>query len=336
MTVIKAALLGFGTVGKGVYDAVQTHRQELKTLLGAEVEIAGVLIKDVKKERNIEKHVLVTDCFDDILQIPGLDVVFEAIVGEEPGFSYLQRAMEQGCDVVTANKVMFAKHGAQLLDIAREYGVKVGYEATVAGGVPIIRTIAQQLQVNKIGRIQAILNGTSNYILTEMRKRDSEFQEVLQQAQELGYAEADPANDVEGNDAFCKLMILSQLAFGSQPEWKNVQVEGISRITLEQVQAAKEKGLRYKHVAEAIKEGDEIRASVRPVLTSANHPLYSIEGVDNAIVIESSLAGTVTVQGPGAGSGPTASAMLEDMAHIFQGASATHPEKNRKKAAAYA
>ena len=252
-------------------------------------------------------------------------MVFEATIGEEPSYSYLQQAIEHGCQIITANKVMFAKFGAKLLKKASEYGVHIGYEATVAGGVPIIRTIGEQLQVNRIKRIQAILNGTSNFILTEMRKEKAAFKTVLRNAQELGYAENDPTNDIGGFDAFYKLMILCNLAFGKQPNWDDVEIQGISAISSEQIQAAEEKHARYKQVAEVVNEGGKIKASVRPILTDANHPLYNVEGVDNAIVIQSSLAGTVTVQGPGAGSEPTASAMIEDLAHIFQKKNAALP-----------
>ncbi|MBS4208364.1 homoserine dehydrogenase [Bacillus sp. FJAT-50079] len=318
MTVIKAALLGFGTVGEGLYEAIQTHQQQLQALLGAEVQVAGVLIQDPYKKRNIAENVLVTTDFEEILRIPDLQVVFEAIVGEDPSYQYVNRAIERGCDVITANKVMFARHGEELLTKAKKHRVKIGYEATVAGGVPIIRTIAQQLQVNKIERIQAIVNGTSNFILSEMRKKQISFEEALETAQKLGYAEADPANDIEGFDAFYKLMIVSRLAFGIQPAWNDVKVEGISSLSLKEIEEAGKLNQRFKHVAEVANVDGKIQASVQLVITDSDHPLYNVEGVDNALVIQSSLAGTIAVQGPGAGSRPTASAMIEDFAYIFQ------------------
>ncbi|CAM4139189.1 homoserine dehydrogenase [Lederbergia lenta] len=318
MEVIKAAILGFGTVGEGVYEAIQTHQQQLQNILGVEVQIAGVLIQDLEKERNIADEVLVTTNFEDILNIPDLQVVFEAIVGEDPSYSYLSQAIDKRCDIVTANKVMFATYGEKLIKKAQTQNVKIGYEATVAGGVPIIRTLAQQLQVNKVGRIQAILNGTSNFILTEMRNKELSFENALGIAQELGYAEADPTNDIGGFDAFYKLMILSSLTFGEQPDWDEVKIEGISALSNDQLEEANQNNFRYKHVAELIKEGDNISASVSPVLTDADHPLYNVEGVDNAVVIEANLAGTLTIQGPGAGKKPTASAMIEDFVHIIQ------------------
>ncbi|MBS4174114.1 homoserine dehydrogenase [Bacillus sp. FJAT-49736] len=318
MSRIKAALLGYGTVGQGVYTAIKTHGQQLKKLLGAEVEIAGVLIKDPHKKRDIDPGILITTEFDDILKIPDLQVIFEAIVGEEPSFSYLNRAIENGIQVITANKVMFARHGKALLEKGREHGVRVGYEATTAGGVPIIRTLKQLLQVNQIERIQGILNGTCNFILTEMRNRRLTFEDALKLAQLSGFAEVDPTSDISGKDAFCKTMILSELAFGRQPEWSDVELEGITDITNDQVEEARFLNLRYKHIAEIFEEEGVIRATIRPVLLGESHPFYSVEGVDNAITVETSLLGRVTLQGPGAGKLPTASAMVEDLADIFK------------------
>ncbi|KYC71903.1 homoserine dehydrogenase [Bacillus coagulans] len=314
MRVIKAALLGFGTVGQGVYEAVRTHREQLKEKLHAEVEIAAVLIKNPRKKRNIDSSVLVTTDFREILAIPDLEVVFEAIVGEEPGFSYCLQAIEKGCHVITANKVMFARYGNVLLEKAKEKGVFVGYEATTAGGIPVIRTISQQLQVNDIQRVQAILNGTSNFILSEMREKHLPFEEALEIARQHGYAEADPGNDVEGQDAFCKLMILSRLVFGTQPDWEKVEVEGIGGLSLADIEKADRKGLRYKHIADIYRDGGTLKASVKPVLIPSEHALYAVEGVNNAVTIYGSLVGKITLTGPGAGKFPTASAMIEDFA----------------------
>lgn len=318
MAPIKAALLGFGTVGQGVYEALKTHREQLKAVLGEEVVIEGILVKDGSKQRDVDEHVLVTTDFEEILQIEGLQIVFEAIVGEEPGFTYLSKALEKGCQVITANKVMFARHGRTLLDKAEKLERFVGFEATTAGGTPIIRSIAQLLQVNEIHSVEAILNGTSNYILTNMREKGLPFQDVLKRAQELGYAEADPASDVEGHDAFFKLMILSELSFGETPEWKDVERKGITDVTSEQIAVFKEWGFKVKHLARIRRDRDQFISSVKPVLVDAAHPLYGVEDVQNAIMVETSLAGKVTVQGAGAGKLPTASAMVEDLTYVLQ------------------
>ncbi|RZT23969.1 homoserine dehydrogenase [Fictibacillus sp. BK138] len=318
MAPIKAALLGFGTVGQGVYDALKTHREQLKTVLGEEVIIEAILVKDGAKKRDVDEHILVTTDFEEVLNIPDLQIVFEAIVGEEPGFTYLSKAIEKGCRVITANKVMFAKHGKTLLKKAEEAGVSVGYEATTAGGTPIIRSISQLLQVNDILSVEAILNGTSNYILTNMRKKGLTFEEVLKKAQELGYAEADPVNDVEGFDAFYKLMILSELSFGSSPNWDEVERKGITEVSSEQIEVFSRWGYKVKHLARIRSDRGTFTASVKPVLVDAEHPLYGVEDVQNAIMVETSLAGKVTVQGAGAGKLPTASAMVEDLTYVLQ------------------
>lgn len=324
MAPIKAALLGFGTVGQGVYESLKTHKEQLKSVLGEEVVIEAVLVKDGSKKRDIDENVLVTTDYQEILKIPDLQIVFEAIVGEEPGFSYLKKAIEKRCHVITANKVMFARHGKTLLEKAGEAGVSVGYEATTAGGTPIIRSISQLLQVNEILSIEAILNGTSNYILTSMREKGLKFQDVLKTAQELGYAEEDPVNDVEGYDAFYKLMILSELSFGYTPNWDDVDRSGITEVSKEHIEVFDRWGYRIKHLARIRRDRDQLTASVKPVLVDAHHPLYGIEGVQNAVMVDTSLAGKVTIQGAGAGKLPTASAMVEDLTYVLQSNSANN------------
>ncbi|MBH0155042.1 homoserine dehydrogenase [Fictibacillus sp. 5RED26] len=318
MAPIKAALLGFGTVGQGVYEALKTHKEQLQAVLGQEVVIEGILVKDGSKKREVEDHVLITTDFNEILNIEGLEVVFEAIVGEEPGFTYLSRALDKGCHVITANKVMFARHGRTLLDKAETLNRFVGFEATTAGGTPIIRSISQLLQVNEIHTVEAILNGTSNYILTNMREKGLPFHEVLKSAQELGYAEADPASDIEGYDAFYKLMILSELSFGETPKWEDVERKGITEVTAEQISVFKDWGYKVKHLARIRRDSDQFISSVKPVLVDADHPLYGVEDVQNAIMVDTSLAGKVTIQGAGAGKLPTASAMVEDLTYVLQ------------------
>ncbi|MET0785558.1 MAG: homoserine dehydrogenase [Paenisporosarcina sp.] len=319
MATIQAAILGFGTVGQGIYQILNEKKVHLKKSLGFDIEVKAILIRDLAKSRMATPGVLVTDNFQEIEAISGIQVVFEAIVGEEPAFDYLSRAIQKGCHVITANKVMFSKYGLQLEEQAKVKGVHVGYEATTAAGVPIIKTLKNLLQVNQVHKIQGILNGTSNYMLTQMRIQQCPFLDALQEAQLLGYAEADPYNDISGQDAFKKLMILSTLAFGKQPEWNDVEVEGITNITLEEVQKASGKGMRFKHVAEISQEADgAMHAFVGLKLVGQEHPLYAIEGVDNAISIDTNYIGTLTLSGPGAGKFPTASVMVEDYADIIR------------------
>lgn len=318
MATIKAAILGFGTVGQGIYHVVNEKRAQLKAKLGVELEIVKILVRDTKNERVPGTAALLTDSIEDVLTVDGLQVVFEAIVDEEPAFTYLKRAVEQRCHVITANKVMFAKRGMELQQLAKTKGVHVGYEATVAGGVPIIKTMKNILLVNDVSRIQGILNGTTNYMLTKMRQENWSYDEALAEAQRLGYAEADPYNDVSGQDAFKKIMVLCDLAFGEQPNWDDVDVIGINTLTTEQLEDAKAKGLRYRHVAEAEKREDgTIVAKVAPQLVAPDHPLYPIDDVFNAVAMETNYIGTLTVTGPGAGMYPTASVMVEDYAEII-------------------
>lgn len=194
----KIAILGFGTVGQGVYEGIKANEKKLEQLIGEPIQICAVLVKDITKKRAIEPEVLVTSDIEDIIKIPDLEIVFEAIVGAEPCFTYLKRLIEKGCHVITANKVMFAHHGIELVNLAQEKGVTIRYEATVAGGVPIISTLCSILKTNRILQLEGILNGTSNFILTEMRKHGHTFKEALNLAQKLGYAEEDPSNDVDG------------------------------------------------------------------------------------------------------------------------------------------
>lgn len=318
MSVIRVAILGFGTVGEGVYKTIESHQKELNAILGKKVEVAAVLIRNQKKVRNIAENVLVTTDFEEIMRLPELDIVMEAIVEQEPSFTYLKKAISKGCHIITANKEMFAHHGKELLELGQENNVSIGFEATVAGGIPIIQTLRQLFHVNRINKIQGILNGTSNFILTEMREKKQSFSTALKQAQLNGFAEADPTNDIEGIDAFYKLMILSKMAFGCEPDWKNVELQGITKITSDWIETADKLGLRFKHIAAVGKSGGQVTGSVKPVLVAKNHPFYPIEGVQNAVNVVSDIVGSITLQGPGAGMYPTASAMIEDLVFVLK------------------
>lgn len=324
MTALKVAILGFGTVGEGVYKTIHSHQAKLTSVLGRKVEVAAILIRNRGKARKISENILVTNDFEEILSLPQMDIVMEAIVEKEPSFTYLKKAIKKGCHIITANKEMFAHHGKELLDLAAEHNVSVGFEATVAGGIPIIQTVRHLLKVNRVQTVQGILNGTSNFILTEMREKKQPFDEALKLAQQKGYAEADPTNDIEGIDAFYKLMILSKIAFGKEPDWNTVELKGINGITSEQITEAARQGLRYKHIASiSIKEG-KITGSVKPVLIGKSHPFYNIEGVENAVNVQSDIVGGITLQGPGAGMFPTASAMVEDLVYVIQNNEGKH------------
>ncbi|MCM3744426.1 homoserine dehydrogenase [Sporosarcina luteola] len=319
MPSIKVAILGFGTVGEGVYRILQEKREEIKISTGFTVDVVSILVKDKAKERLPITGANYTDDIQDILGNPEIDVVFEAIVGEEPAYTYLSDAIEKGCHIITANKKMFAKHGPALLKHAEFRDVKVGFEATTAGGVPIIRTVSNLLIGDRIKRIQGILNGTSNFILTKMRDEGFSFKSALSLAQQSGYAEADPADDVNGTDAFRKLMILSTLAFGRQPDWEDVPVVGIDHLESADSNDASKVDLRYRHVADIWEdEKGKLQATVGPVLIGADHPLFNIDGVDNAVIVDTEYLGSLTLVGPGAGMYPTGSAMIADLLHIIR------------------
>lgn len=318
MAGIKVALLGYGTVGEGVYQAIDSHQQKLQEILGKNVEVAGILVKDINKGRDLPHHLVVSDRMEDILAIPELDIIVDAIVGVEPGYTHLKKAINQGLHVISANKELLANKGAELQRLARKNGVRLEYEAAVAGAIPVIGNLRHLLHVNHVTRIEAILNGTSNFILTQMRERNLEFDHALELAKENGFAEADPSNDIDGWDAFYKIMILSDLLFGKQPDWTEVSPRGIRNLTRKEIDAASAAGYRLKQVASlSVSEGKgDVAVDVTAV--PRDHPLYEVEGVDNAVIIEGDLAGTVKLQGPGAGAKPTASAIVQDLAAIYQ------------------
>ncbi|KAG5511510.1 hypothetical protein GH5_06459 [Leishmania sp. Ghana 2012 LV757] len=357
MAIIRAALLDFGTVGQGIYSIVQQRREELKQKLGgADLVIVKVLVRDLHKpnrllpDDSMSEAALLTDSIEDVFRAD-VHVIFEATVGEEPAFAYLRRAIvEHRCSVITANKVMFARYGAALQELAASCTptppslpatrVYVGFEATVAAGVPIIKTLQNMCHVQRVRKIEGIVNGTSNYVLTELREHPEKTLEgVLKKAQELGYAEADPTSDVSGQDAFMKLLVMVSIAFGRQPDRSTVPVVGIDTLTPEMLQDARAKGLRYRHVVHASIEAvatssrspsssavagevppptgpphEHLICSVMPMLLGPEHPLYHMDGTTSAVSVWTDLLGVVTISGPGAGMYPTASAMMEDYA----------------------
>ncbi|MCM3602480.1 homoserine dehydrogenase [Robertmurraya korlensis] len=318
METVKVVLLGFGTVGSGVYDSIlHTHQEKLEKVIGKKVEIVGILVK-TEKDRQLPENIIVTTKIEEILALPKIDYVFEAIVGIEPAYSYTQLFLDRGCHVISANKELLANRGEELSEYALNKGKFLTFEAAVAGGIPLLRTIIQLLQVNGILVLEGILNGTSNYILSKMRNEKLSFGECLQEAQQLGYAEANPESDISGRDAFYKQMILSSLIYHEQPDWEKVERVGIEDVALEDLALGEGHGLRLKLLA-SLKRGDEgIQATVKPTFVSSEHPLYNVEGVDNGIVIKTDLVGTLMLQGPGAGSKATASAMIEDLVQIEQ------------------
>lgn len=316
MAAVKIGLIGYGTVGSAVGRTIRSHQENLQAIFGKEVQVAGVLVREKQKYKQQVTDALLTDDAAELFSISDLDVIIEASVGIEPAFSYLTEAIHHGCHIITANKELIASRGAELKRLAKEKGVRLEYEAAVAGGVPVIGTLKQLLHINHVVKVEAILNGTSNFILTEMSDKGLPFEEALQLAQEAGFAEADPANDVDGWDAFYKLMVLSDLLFEDQPDWEKVTRKGIRSVSSQDIQAAAKQGWKIKHVATLENAGGEVTASVEPVILTTAHPLYSVDGVDNAVCVEGDLVGKLKLQGPGAGALPTASAIVEDLANL--------------------
>ncbi|HEX6923132.1 MAG TPA: homoserine dehydrogenase [Bacillales bacterium] len=314
---IKIALLGLGTVGLGVYETIIARQEKWKKVTGEDVEIAAVLVKEENKARNVEPGPLLTTNFQEILSIPDLDAVVEAIVGCEPAFTYNTALLEKGIHVISANKECIAYNGGLLKETAERFGVTFSYEAAVAGGIPVIRTLKELLQINQVEKIEGILNGTSNFILSDMYEDGVSFEGALAAAKHYGYAEADPTNDIEGWDALYKIMILSDLVFEEQPDWETVERVGITDISAEDIRDSEAAGKRIKLVASAEKTEDGVVASVKPIAIGQDHPLYAVEGVNNAVHIQADIVGNLLLQGPGAGAKPTASAIVEDLAHVF-------------------
>lgn len=314
---IKIGLLGFGTVGTGVVRVLRENRNEINAKVGAEIEIKAVLVRDKNKKRPYMEDLLLTDNIEDILQDKEIDIVIELMGGINPAKDYMLRALNAGKSVVTANKDVVAQYGKVMFDTAEKNNVDFMFEASVGGGIPIITPLQQCLTANRITEVMGIVNGTTNYMLTKMTQLGSDYDDVLKEAQEMGYAEANPAADVEGLDAARKAAILASLAFSADVTLNDVSVEGITKITAGDIAYAKELGYVVKLLAvakETKEKGIDVR--VHPVLLSANHPLASVNDVFNAIFVRGNAIGEAMFYGRGAGSLPTASAVIADVVDV--------------------
>jgi Homoserine dehydrogenase len=316
-SLINIGLLGCGTVGGGVVKLLAKNRDTIAKKTGAEIIIKRILEKDIQKCLNIGLAAeMVTTNLEDILGDDSIDIVVELIGGIEPAFSFITAAMKRGKHVVTANKDLIAVRGKDLFEIAQENGVDFYFEASVAGGIPIVYPLKQSLAGNHIEEVIGILNGTTNYILTKMSQEGRDFSEVLQEAQALGYAEADPTADVGGLDAARKIAILSSIAFNSRLTLDDVYVEGITRITPRDIQYARELGFVVKLLAIAKEVGGKIQARVHPAFIPVNHPLAYVNDVFNAVFVRGDAVGEIMHYGRGAGEMPTASAVAGDLIEI--------------------
>lgn len=307
----KIAVLGYGTVGSGVVEVINTNFDSIAKRAGDVVEVKHVLdLRDFPGDPIQEK--IVHD-IDIIINDPEIDVVVEVMGGVEPAFTFVKKALEAGKSVCTSNKALVAAHGSELLAMAKERKLNFMFEASVGGGIPIIRPLNQSLTADEITHITGILNGTTNYILTKMSRDGSSYEDVLKDAQALGYAERNPEADVEGFDACRKIAILTSLAFGSTVQFEEITTEGITNISTEDFMYAEQMGCVVKLLATSKKIDNKVYAITAPFMIDATHPLYNVNDVLNGIYINGNVIGDVMFFGAGAGKLPTASAVVADV-----------------------
>jgi len=312
-TSMHIGLLGLGTVGTGVVELIEENKDIIAKRINDNINIKRVLVKNLNKKRSPLVEGKITDKFEDIINDDDITVIVEVMGGEEPALSYIKEALRRGKHVVTANKEVIAKHGKELFELSAQNEVNLFFEASVAGGIPIIKPMKECLSANEIVKIMGILNGTTNYILSQMTEQGKSFNEALKEAQLEGYAESDPTDDIKGFDAARKLAILSSIAFNTRITPNQVYTEGIDNISQADIQYACELGQVIKLVAVGKKHEDSIEVSVTPVLLPKDHPLANVSGTFNAILAEGNAVGPVMFYGLGAGKMPTASAVVADI-----------------------
>ncbi len=311
---IRVGILGLGVVGGGTVRVLTEHADTIARKVGAPVVIQKIAVRDLAKPRDVPvDSSLLTDDPNEVIADPDIDILCELIGGVEPAHDYVLRALRTGKNIVTANKEMMAKAGSDLLQEAESRGLDFSFEGSVGGGIPIIQPLKQALAGNKFSQILGIVNGTTNYILSKMTAEDADFADVLREAQAHGYAEADPAADVEGHDARYKTAILASIAFTSRVDPSDIYVEGITRIAKRDIEVARDLGYVIKLVGIGSDLGDALQMRVHPVLLPRAHPLASVDGVYNAVFLRGDAVGDVMFYGRGAGSLPTGSAVVGDI-----------------------
>lgn len=315
---LRIGIAGLGTVGASLVRILQQRSEELATTCGRAIEIIAVTARDKSRDRGIDLNGIAWfDTPEALARDADIDVFVELVGGDSGQAEVSVRAaLERGIHVVTANKALLAKHGVELATIAEEKGALINFEAAVAGGIPIIKALRESLTGNRVTRLFGIMNGTCNYILTKMEKEGLSFEACLKEAQRLGYAEADPSFDIEGNDTAHKLAILTTLAFGTKIAADQISLEGISNISIEDIHAAKELGYRIKLLGVALHTESGIVQRVHPTMVPLNSAVAQVDGVTNAVAIEADVLGELLMVGPGAGGNATASAVLGDIADI--------------------
>ena len=315
---LKIGIAGLGTVGSALVRILQDRKEKLAITCGRPITITAVSARDRTRDRGID--MTTTTWFDDPVELAAkadIDVFVELMGGAgDPADAAMRAALSRGLHVVTANKALLARHGVELAKMAEEKGALLNFEAAVAGGIPVIKALRESLTGNTVSRVYGIMNGTCNYILTKMEKEGLSFAECLKEAQRLGYAEADPAFDIEGNDTAHKLSILTTLAFGTQIAADDIYLEGITNISIEDIRAAEDLGYRIKLLGVAQRTDTGIEQRVHPTMVPIESVIAQVDGVTNAVAIESDILGELLMVGPGAGGNATASAVLGDIADI--------------------
>ncbi len=324
MKPINVGLLGLGTVGGGTLTVLRRNAQEITRRAGREIRVVAAAVRNVERarERFGSQDLFITHDAAAVVGNPEIDIVVELIGGTEPARSLVMQAIENGKHVVTANKALIAKHGNEIFAAAQARGVMVAFEAAVGGGIPIIKAIREGLTANRIEWVAGIINGTTNFILSEMRDKGLPFDAVLAEAQRLGYAEADPSFDIEGIDAAHKLTILSAIAFGIPMQFDKAYTEGISKLTKEDIRYAEELGYRIKLLGITKRTDKGIELRVHPTLIPARRLLANVEGVMNAVLVKGDAVGATLYYGRGAGAEPTASAVVADLVDVTRMATA--------------
>lgn len=308
---VNVAVLGYGTVGSGVVEVIRTNQELINQRVGDKLNLKYVL--DLRDFPGNPVQDIITHDYETIINDADVQIVVEVMGGIEPAYTFVKRALEAGKHVATSNKALVAKHGAQLLEIAKQQNVNFLFEASVGGGIPILRPLHSSLTGDVIEEICGILNGTTNYMMTKMFYEGADYDEVLKEAQDNGYAERNPEADVEGYDACRKIAILSSIISGHQVDFEDVYCEGITKITQEDMKYAKAMGMTIKLLATCKRDGEKLSAMVAPCLLQKEHPLFSVDGVFNSIFVRGNMLGDAMFYGSGAGKLPTASAVVGDI-----------------------
>ena len=312
---IKVGICGFGTVGGGSYNLLQTNGEEITRRVGCAIDVVRIASRSINKG-DVNSAVKISKDPFDLVNDPEVDIVIETIGGFDPAFEVVRQALINGKHVVTANKALIAERGNELFSVAQGNAVTLAYESSVAGGIPIIKALREGLSANKVDWLAGIINGTGNFILTEMAEKQRQFADVLTEAQQLGYAEADPTFDVEGIDAAHKLTIMASIAFGIPLQFDKTYTEGISCITPQDISFAKQLGYRVKHLGIARRSDSGVEMRVHPTLIPRKRLLASVDGVGNAVLVHGNGVGSTLYNGPGAGADATASSVIADVIDI--------------------